>query len=141
MSWVTDWSAQAACRTTDPDELFVQGAAQNRAKAVCTGCPVRTECLADALDNRVEFGVWGGMTERERRALLRRRPTVTSWRRLLETARSEYERGGGSVLPVDIQAAEEYADYEGYEEREQQESDDRYETYDRYERYDYAAAG
>src|SRR5690606_35848306 len=125
MGWVTDWSAQAACRTTDPDELFVQGAAQNRAKAVCTGCPVRTECLADALDNRVEFGVWGGMTERERRALLRRRPTVTSWRRLLETARSEYERGGGSVLPVDIQAAEEYADYEGYEEREQQESDDR----------------
>lgn len=71
MGWVTDWSAQAACRTTDPDELFVQGAAQNRAKAVCTGCPVRTECLADALDNRVEFGVWGGMTERERRALLR----------------------------------------------------------------------
>ena len=71
MGWVTDWSAQAACRTTDPDELFVQGAAQNRAKAVCTGCPVRTECLADALDNRVEFGVWGGMTERERRALCR----------------------------------------------------------------------
>jgi WhiB family redox-sensing transcriptional regulator len=35
------------------------------------------------------------MTERERRALLRRRPTVTSWRRLLETARSEYERGTG----------------------------------------------
>ena len=99
MGWVTDWSAQAACRTTDPDELFVQGAAQNRAKAVCTGCPVRTECLADALDNRVEFGVWGGMTERERRALLRRRPTVTSWRRLLETARTEYERGAG-ILPV-----------------------------------------
>ncbi|GAB2924607.1 WhiB family transcriptional regulator [Streptomyces mayteni] len=87
------WSARAACRRADPDELFVQGAAQNRAKAVCLGCPVRTECLADALDNRVEFGVWGGMTERERRALLRRRPMVTSWRRLLETARSEYERG------------------------------------------------
>ncbi len=94
MSWVIDWSAHAACRETDPDELFVQGAAQNRAKAVCHGCPVRTECLADALDSRVEFGVWGGMTERERRALLRRRPTVTSWRHLLETARSEYERGG-----------------------------------------------
>ncbi|WP_369204545.1 WhiB family transcriptional regulator [Streptomyces sp. PU-14G] len=103
MSWVTDWSAQAACRSTDPDELFVQGAAQNRAKAVCTGCPVRTECLADALDNRVEFGVWGGMTERERRALLRRRPTVTSWRRLLETARSEYERSSGIMLPVEVQ--------------------------------------
>lgn len=92
MSADFDWSARGACRTTDPDELFVEGAAQNRAKAVCTGCLVRTECLADALDNRVEFGVWGGMTERERRALLRRRPTVTSWRRLLETARSEHER-------------------------------------------------
>ncbi|OEU90498.1 transcriptional regulator [Streptomyces abyssalis] len=109
MGWVTDWSAQAACRTTDPDELFVQGAAQNRAKAVCTGCPVRTECLADALDNRVEFGVWGGMTERERRALLRRRPTVTSWRRLLETARLEYERDTGGVLPLDLEEAKDYA--------------------------------
>jgi WhiB family redox-sensing transcriptional regulator len=55
-------------------------------------CPVRTECLADALDNRIEFGVWGGMTERERRALLRRRPGVGSWSRLLETARDEHER-------------------------------------------------
>ncbi|MDQ0294519.1 hypothetical protein J2S52_002558 [Streptomyces sp. DSM 41037] len=63
---------------------------------------MRTECLADALDNRVEFGVWGGMTERERRALLRRRPTVTSWRRLLETARVEYERGVG-LLPADAE--------------------------------------
>ena len=86
------WSAGAACRTGHPDELFVQGAAQNRAKAVCAGCVVRVECLADALDNRVEFGVWGGMTERERRALLRQRPNVTSWRRLLEAARREHER-------------------------------------------------
>jgi WhiB family transcriptional regulator, redox-sensing transcriptional regulator len=85
-----DWAALGACRKTDPDTLFVQGAAQNRAKAVCFGCPVRTECLADALDNRTEFGVWGGMTERERRALLKRRPNVRSWRRLLETARDEH---------------------------------------------------
>jgi WhiB family redox-sensing transcriptional regulator len=112
MSWVDDWSAQAACRTSDPDELFVQGAAQNRAKAVCTGCPVRTECLADALDNRVEFGVWGGMTERERRALLRRRPTVVSWRKLLETARSEYERGAGLGVDggLDVASMAEAAD-------------------------------
>jgi WhiB family redox-sensing transcriptional regulator len=92
MTFDTDWATQAACRTTDPDSLFVQGAAQNRAKAICAGCLVRTECLADALDNRVEFGVWGGMTERERRALLRRRPNVTSWRHLLQTAQDEYER-------------------------------------------------
>jgi len=91
---MTDWTARAACRSADPDTLFVQGAAQNRAKAVCAGCGVRTECLADALDNRTEFGVWGGMTERERRALLRRRPDVTSWRVLLEAARDRYERDG-----------------------------------------------
>jgi WhiB family transcriptional regulator, redox-sensing transcriptional regulator len=90
--WITDWTTRAACKGTDPDELFVQGAAQNRAKLICRGCPVRTECLADALDNGIEFGVWGGMTERERRALLRRRPDVTSWRELLERARDEYER-------------------------------------------------
>lgn len=87
-----DWTTAAACRDVDPDELFVTGAAQNRAKAVCLGCPVRAQCLADALDNRVEFGVWGGMTERERRALLRRRPDVTSWGGLLREARLEHER-------------------------------------------------
>lgn len=88
--WDMDWTSRARCRTSPPDELFVQGAAQNRAKTICQACPVRTECLADALDNSVEFGVWGGMTERERRALLRRRPNVLSWRELLETARNEY---------------------------------------------------
>src|SRR6266436_5275836 len=96
--WITDWTARAACKGTDPDELFVQGAAQNRAKLVCRGCPVRTECLADALDNRIEFGVWGGMTERERRALLRRRPDVTSWRDLLENARNHYENTGDELV-------------------------------------------
>jgi len=51
---------------------------------------VRTECLADSLDNRIEFGVWGGMTERERRALLRKRSDVVSWRRVLEAARDDF---------------------------------------------------
>ena len=84
-----DWASRGACRTADPDMLFVQGAAQNRAKAICMSCSVRTECLADALDNRIEFGVWGGMTERERRALLRRHPHVASWRRMFEAALKE----------------------------------------------------
>ncbi|MFB7368354.1 WhiB family transcriptional regulator [Streptomyces sp. NPDC056222] len=81
------WREDAACRTADSEELFAKAAQQKRAKAVCGGCPVRTECLAEALDNRIEFGVWGGMTERERRALLRRRPDVVSWRSVLESAR------------------------------------------------------
>lgn len=74
-----NWTARGACLNLAPDELFVQGAAQRSARAVCLGCKVRLECLSDALDNRVEFGVWGGMTERERRALLRRRPEIESW--------------------------------------------------------------
>ena len=84
------WRAIASCRDEDPDELFVRGAEQRRAKGVCMSCPVRTECLAEALDKRINFGVWGGMTERERRALLRRRPDVDSWRELLEDARAHH---------------------------------------------------
>jgi WhiB family redox-sensing transcriptional regulator len=72
--------------TRDPDDLFVKGAAQQQAKIVCQRCPVIAECLADALDNRTEFGVWGGMTERERRALLRRNPQVSSWWALFSQA-------------------------------------------------------
>jgi WhiB family redox-sensing transcriptional regulator len=63
------WDGQAACRNADPDELFAEDAAQNRVKALCTGCPVRTERLAHALDHRLEHGMWGGSTERERREL------------------------------------------------------------------------
>jgi WhiB family redox-sensing transcriptional regulator len=92
MAMTADWPSQAACRTGDPDALFVQGAEQNVAKRICRGCPVRYECLADALDNRIEFGVWGGMTERERRALLRRYPNVTSWRRMFEAAMRQNDR-------------------------------------------------
>jgi WhiB family redox-sensing transcriptional regulator len=75
--------------TEDPDSLFVQGKAQRDAKTVCRGCPVIAECLADALDSRTDFGVWGGMTQRERRALLRRRPDVESWSAVLSAAKDQ----------------------------------------------------
>jgi WhiB family transcriptional regulator, redox-sensing transcriptional regulator len=75
----TAWVLQGLCLTTDPDKLFVRGAAQRKAAAMCRDCPVKAECLADALDNEVEFGVWGGMTERQRRALLKQHPEVDSW--------------------------------------------------------------
>jgi WhiB family redox-sensing transcriptional regulator len=85
-----DWRVNAACREEDPDGLFVRGKEQRKAKLVCIACPVRTECLAEALDGRIEFGVWGGMTERERRALLRRRPDVDSWQELLTAAKRQH---------------------------------------------------
>ncbi|OBK31119.1 transcriptional regulator [Mycobacterium asiaticum] len=78
------WVSQALCRTADPDELFVRGAAQRKAAVICRHCPVMQECAADALDNKVEFGVWGGMTERQRRALLKQHPEVVSWQDYLD---------------------------------------------------------
>jgi WhiB family redox-sensing transcriptional regulator len=87
MSGSWNWRGAARCRTVDAEELFVTGAQQREVRQLCQTCPVRTECLAHALDNRIEFGVWGGMTERERRALLRRRPEVDSWADLLADAR------------------------------------------------------
>lgn len=95
--WEDGYEIHGNCQNVDPDALFVQGAEQNRAKLLCRNCPVRTECLADALDGRINYGVWGGMTERERRALLRRRPDVASWRDLLHSARDAYERASGPV--------------------------------------------
>ena len=91
-TWVKDWAQHALCSKVEPDALFVRGAAQQVAKQVCVGCPVIAECLADSLDNQAEFGVWGGMTERQRRALLKRRPEVASWRKLFEADRKRAQR-------------------------------------------------
>ena len=86
------WASQGRCVSIDPDALFVRGAAQQGAKVVCQRCPVIAECLADALDNRIEFGVWGGMSERGRRAMLLRHPNVPSWWNLFQTARLDQAR-------------------------------------------------
>ena len=73
------WAARAACASVPPDALFVRGAAQRDARVRCFACEVRMECLADALSSKTTFGVWGGLTERERRALLRQYPNVQDW--------------------------------------------------------------
>ena len=91
-TWVEDWAQHGACGKAEPDALFVLGAAQQAAKRVCRDCPVIAECLADSLDNHTEFGIWGGMTERERRALLHRQPEVVSWRALLEADRMRHQQ-------------------------------------------------
>ena len=74
-----DWTLRAKCRGT-ADVMFAVGADQKRARLLCGGCPVRSECLTEALDNKIEWGVWGGLTERERRVLLRRRSETSSRR-------------------------------------------------------------
>jgi WhiB family redox-sensing transcriptional regulator len=81
----SDWYNHGLCREKNPDDLFVTGAEQNVAKRVCFSCPVWRECLSEALDNRIQYGVWGGLTERDRRKLLRQHPEVTSWREMFES--------------------------------------------------------
>lgn len=68
------WMLVAKCRGIDPAEFFPSdGSGVDRAQRVCTGCSVRSECLEYALVNRIEHGVWGGASERERRRILRSR--------------------------------------------------------------------
>ena len=83
-----DWTALAKCRGTEDAMFGTTGFDQKRASLLCASCPVRSECLAEALDNRIEWGVWGGMTERERRLLLRQRADISSWKSVLSRARS-----------------------------------------------------
>lgn len=105
MSGQWNWRVAARCRAADADELFVAGARQREACRFCRTCPVRTECLAHALDHQIEFGVWGGMTERERRALLRSRAQVRSWADLLSDAREAHYAAEGRAGGVGVGSA------------------------------------
>lgn len=69
-----NWRELGLCAQTDPEAFFPdKGGSTLEAKRMCKGCEVRTECLEAALANDERFGVWGGKTERERRALRRER--------------------------------------------------------------------
>ena len=68
------WQEQANCLGVDPDLFFPErGASTKEAKAVCRGCEVRAECLEYALTHGEKFGIWGGLSERERRRVRRQR--------------------------------------------------------------------
>lgn len=65
-----DWRHYAACAETDPDAFFpMQGESARAAKRVCAGCEVRDECLQYAMAHHEPYGVWGGLSEWERRLL------------------------------------------------------------------------
>jgi WhiB family redox-sensing transcriptional regulator len=68
------WMLQARCRGVRPTQFFPSdGLGVEAAQRVCAECEVRAECLEYALEHRIEHGVWGGASERERRRILRRR--------------------------------------------------------------------
>jgi WhiB family transcriptional regulator, redox-sensing transcriptional regulator len=66
------WQERALCSQTDPEAFFPEkGGSTREAKRICTGCEVRGECLEYALQHDERFGIWGGLSERERRRLKR----------------------------------------------------------------------
>ena len=67
------WQERALCAQTDPDIFFPEkGGSTRDAKRICTGCEVKAQCLDYALENDERFGIWGGLSERERRKLKKR---------------------------------------------------------------------
>lgn len=67
-----EWSERAACKDLAGDIFFPdRGTSAAPAKAVCAGCPVRLECLDYALKAKERFGIWGGLSERERQRIRR----------------------------------------------------------------------
>ena len=66
------WQERALCAETDPEAFFPEkGGSTREAKKICTGCEVKAECLEYALANDERFGIWGGLSERERRRIKR----------------------------------------------------------------------
>ncbi len=67
------WQERALCAQTDPEAFFPEkGGSTREAKKVCVGCEVTAECLEYALEHDERFGIWGGLSERERRKLKKR---------------------------------------------------------------------
>ena len=67
------WQERALCAQTDPEAFFPEkGGSTREAKRVCLSCEVRVECLDYALANDERFGIWGGLSERERRRVKKR---------------------------------------------------------------------
>ncbi|MGB3441486.1 MAG: WhiB family transcriptional regulator [Actinophytocola sp.] len=68
-----EWQERALCAQTDPEAFFPEkGGSTREAKRICQGCEVRAECLEYALGHDERFGIWGGLSERERRKLKKR---------------------------------------------------------------------
>lgn len=75
----TAWMSGGNCRNYPPAVFFPSdGVGVDRARKICTDCPVLDRCLEYALEQRIEHGVWGGCSERERRRILKRRRVAST---------------------------------------------------------------
>ena len=101
-----NWESHAACRDLSSSVFFPErGQSSRKAKQVCRGCEVRTECLAFALESRQKYGIWGGLTGEERKAYMRRISTNARRarkRQELEEARETYGKPGHVTLANEV---------------------------------------
>src|SRR6202048_4675902 len=95
----TAWMSDSKCRELPPETFFPSdGVGVEVARRICADCPVKSPCLEYALYNRIEHGVWGGASERERRRIARRRRT---------NARLPNEMSPAELAPAELAVAAE----------------------------------
>jgi WhiB family transcriptional regulator, redox-sensing transcriptional regulator len=98
----TKWMAKGLCADKPPALFFPSdGVGVELAKRICEECPVRSECLEFALENRIDHGVWGGTSERQRRRIVKARASEGSRQRM---ARRSGDRTSAAEQPVRIEA-------------------------------------
>ncbi|HIW62993.1 MAG TPA: WhiB family transcriptional regulator [Candidatus Stackebrandtia excrementipullorum] len=91
---VPEWQERALCAQTDPEAFFPEkGGSTREAKRICTRCEVKPECLEFALAHDERFGIWGGLSERERRKVKR------------EAREAARQAAAGVVIPMPTRVA------------------------------------
>ncbi len=84
---MSEWVEQAVCRSVDPELWFPEGGMNNRWSPVfriCASCPVRRDCLKEALDLDIQFGIWGGVPSRVRERIRWRKKALQERERILD---------------------------------------------------------
>lgn len=96
-----EWQERALCAQTDPEAFYPeQGQSAGDAKRVCSLCPVRTECLKYAVEHDEGYGIWGGLSEKERREFRDRGPQPVWLREAAERRRAPWRFNDGVSLPA-----------------------------------------
>ena len=94
---------RAKCRGIDPAEFFPSdGTGVDKARRLCEQCTVKAACLDYALEHRIEHGVWGGTSERERRRIQRSRRTVVALSEAESQARGSLDSDPAPAIPTAV---------------------------------------
>jgi WhiB family redox-sensing transcriptional regulator len=103
-----DWQDAALCAQADPEAWYPEkGGSTKEAKQICRACPVRMECLQYALDREDWFGIWGGLSERQRRRLHRAGTTAADFLELERPVERKRTRGTPTAAPAAAETASE----------------------------------